>query len=220
MPMTIYDKENVYKDFNKFIKKYGALYPDFAKQYILEHFESDINECYRSGVINQVYAEIGILPDEENTYKDFINLMKKKYNIYSNILEIGSGFIPTMAQYIDDEQRSVSGTITVYDPELIIEKRGNIKLFKNNFTCNDSVNDYDLIIAVAACEASKMLIRKANDANKDFMIALCGCVHLPDNYPSYMYYDCSYYHNYMFDIASNNLDSSRELNVDYLDDNY
>ena len=45
-------------------------------------------------IINQIYAELKILPNRKNIYLEFLKKLKSRHNLVVNILEIGSGCFP------------------------------------------------------------------------------------------------------------------------------
>lgn len=94
-------------------------------------------------IMNEIYAFLGLLADENNKYKGFVELLKQKYEIGVNAVEIAGGFFPNSAIYIDEEQHTIGrGTITVYDENLVTNKLGNIILNRRNFTLGDDLGEY------------------------------------------------------------------------------
>ena len=58
--------------------------------------------------------------------------LNEKYGLNQDILEVGSGFFPTLAEKIDTYQQSTNkGSITAIDPLLIPTSLGNVKLCKS-----------------------------------------------------------------------------------------
>ena len=61
-----------------------------------------------------------------------MNFINEKYGLNQDILEVGSGFFPTLAEKIDTYQQSTNkGSITAIDPLLIPTSLGNVKLCKS-----------------------------------------------------------------------------------------
>lgn len=93
--------------------------------------------------------------------------------------------------YVDDYQRQTSaGTITAYDPELIVAKLGNINLKKECFSKESDVSNSDFIFGFLPCEATEDIILAANAEKKPFAITLCGCTHFGNfGFNSFVSYD-------------------------------
>lgn len=218
MELTINEKKQFYKKFKLYMEKYGAFYSDVALAHIFNTFGTDLASNARTDIMNQIYAEIGLLPEANNIYKGFMNVLSKEHDLDCNILEIGGGFFPIMAKYIDEEQQKIGkGTITVYDPMLVTKKLGNIKLIKENFTHLDTVNQYDLIIGIAPCEATEFIIKKAAEEGKTFFVALCGCTHFTHWHNPFRMPTLEDWCEYIYSKARDTIDEDSELSVKYLD---
>ena len=166
----------------EYLLKYGEFYPSLAVSYILEHYGNDLN-MERPDLMNQVYDALGIFSNDKNPYIQYSNLIEKYFNLNSNILEIGGGFYPALASHIADKQLNLkNGTITVYDKNLILTSLKNIKLVKRDYATEDDVSNFDLLIGIMPCQATSLIIEKANKGKKDFFIALCGCTHFSREY--------------------------------------
>lgn len=218
MELTISDKKQFYKKFKLYMEKYGYLYPDFALEYIFDTFGDDLASNSRTDIMNQIYAEIGLLPDANNIYKRFMTVLNNEHNLGCNILEIGGGFFPIMAKYIDETQQKIGkGSITVYDPRLVTKKLGNIKLIKENFTYFDSMRKYDLIVGIMPCDATELIIKKATDEKKAFFVALCGCTHFSHWHNPFRMPTSEDWCEYICSKAKDMLDEKSELSINYLD---
>lgn len=161
-------------------------------------------------ILRQIYAQNNLLIDNDNEYlKFFIYLLYKKYDLSGNILEIGGGVYPVLANYINMYQRKIgAGTITVMDPRLGISKLGEIKLVKDYFYKNCDISEYDLIISQSPCIITHDVIDSAIDNGKEFFVTLCKC--LIDKYPYMLDF---YSDDYGFDsIQDKILNEKRERN--------
>ena len=108
---------------------------------------------------------------------------------------------------------SKKGTIKVYEPLLVTKRLGNIKLHKEEFNLNTKIKEGSLLIASAPCKVTLDIIRKANEENLEFFIALCGCCHEDFiNYKDWI--------NYVFDFANNGIKNESKIYKDSLDDIY
>ena len=93
----------------------------------------NIEDTYYSipNIVLQLYDELGILPDDINSYKAFSELVDEQFNIKDkNIVEIGGGVLPRLGKRLSLMQDR--GTVTVYDPNLYLNKAyyPNLKLIK------------------------------------------------------------------------------------------
>jgi hypothetical protein len=211
--------KNFYSLFKSYIEQYGHLYSAAALEHINDNFATGLDNDMRADVLNQVYAHLGMLTDEQNLYKGYLKLLKYNFNIDNNILEVGGGYLPVMAEYIDCEQQQIgTGTITVYDPNLVVNKLGNINLVKKEFKPNYNISEYDLVMGIMPCEATEMIIKAANNANKDFFIGLCGCTHFDHNY--YEHISSQQWFNYIYRRANENLNEDRQIDIKLIDQSY
>ena len=71
------------------------------------------------------------------------------------------------------------------------------------------------------CEASEHIITKASERNKNFYLALCGCVHSEMNYGyGYGGYSLQMWYDHIYYLANSTLPTSKSLEVIYLPENY
>ncbi len=166
---------------NEFLNKYKDQYPQAAIEYITNNFGKRL-PLNNPDILNQVYDALGMFK-EENTYLAYLKLLEQYFDISSNILEIGGGFYPAFATHIRDRQlQTKKGTITVYDKMLVTQNLPHIKLVKQDFKIQDTVAPYDLLVGILPCEATTLIIKKANEENKNFFIVLCNCTHFSRQY--------------------------------------
>lgn len=166
---------------NEFLNKYKDQYPQAAIEYITNNFGKRL-PLNNPDILNQVYDALGMFK-EENTYLAYLKLLEQYFDISSNILEIGGGFYPAFATHIRDRQlQTKKGTITIYDKMLVTQNLPHIKLVKQDFKIQDTVAPYDLLVGILPCEATTLIIKKANEENKNFFIVLCNCTHFSRQY--------------------------------------
>lgn len=212
--LTVQDK------LDAFLNMYGDQYESDYLEYIIDNFEEFLTEKRRPDILNQIYTELDLVEDDNNLYKEHLKMIRRLYGLGIDILEIGGGFFPTFSKYVDEEQRVLkSGTITVYDPELVTSSVGNVILKKEEYTNDIPINQYKLVVGIMPCDATELIIKKANEENKDFYVALCGCRH----FPQYNYYSVpseQEWFNYVYEVAKHSLPTERELNVQYLPESF
>lgn len=181
----IYDEEIV-----KLIPNYDEYMSDFIRRYFLSYIGE--REVYSE--LTQLYSEYGFIADEDDYYKYHLNNITKNFDISGNILEIAAGSVPTLSNLIARSQLNIgSGTITVYDPRLIISepKYSNMKLYKEEFKKDIDISNFDLVISIMPCSATEIVLDSVFYGMKDFYISFCGCNHDPQPiyYMDYSYYD-------------------------------
>lgn len=142
----------------------------------------DIRENFKKNMgipmFRQIYAELGLISNEENEYYQILNFLKRNFDLGCNVLEICGGHYPILSKYIDIEQTRIQkGTITVYDPKLVVSKLGNVKLVKEDFSKKTDISKYDLIISQFPCNLFDDIVDSAAISNKDYFIALCECIY-------------------------------------------
>lgn len=191
--MNLYNnKKEILHRLKKFLRIFGRNYDPAIYNYIEENF---LNYEYNqtSYILLQIYALFGMLEETDNHYLQFAKMVGEKYGFDKNILEVGCGYLPMFAKYYNNLQirNNKSSKITVYDPDIAVNKAKNIKLCKTKFTLESNVDDYDLLVGILPCEATKTIINKAIDSDKEFFIAMCGCTHFP-MYDMPWFYNPSY----------------------------
>ena len=168
-------------DLNEFLNKYKDQYPQPAVEYIVNNF-GKVLPLNNPDILNQVYDALGMFKDR-NPYLAYLKLLEQHFDISSNILEIGGGFYPAFATHVRDRQlQTKKGTITVYDKMLVTQDLPHMKLVKQDFKIQDSVSPYDLLVGILPCDATTLIIKKANEENKNFFIVLCNCTHFSRQY--------------------------------------
>lgn len=209
---------NAYKKLKQFLEKYKDTYDPKMLEFIQENFDQYLTSKEAPDVIKQIYAELNILKKEDNLYLACLGKIKELYDINSNILEIGCGAFPILSKYIDEIQ--TNGSITAFDRYLATTNLNNIKLYNRNLTENDSVKNFDLLVGIWPCEATILLIKKANEANKDFFLAPCKCTHFSQDYLRFNLPSLEDWDNFVYNFARTSISKDKTIEVDYLEDGY
>ena len=165
-------------EFQQFLKKYGKYYKEipYAYDYIKQQFFVDITYGKPSDVIRAIFEELGLNRLLVNDYyKSFIECMKSETGIDKNLLEVGCGILPSLANRISKEQ--TCGSVTAMDPRVIEAYDGNIGTIKKEFTLDTDVSNYDLIYGFYPCQATPTMIKSSFKNDKDLFLEMCGCVH-------------------------------------------
>ena len=106
--------------FAAFKAKYQQSYSPQAWQYIEENFFTSIDSDDTPDILMQIYNELGIPIKNGNFYRKHLQLIKDRFPIDGNVVEVASGRIPALANMMAQEQLNIGkGTITIYEPLLI-----------------------------------------------------------------------------------------------------
>ena len=170
------------KKIKAFFNEYGNFYSDKDLRIIKQYMRYNTDFQPSIGEINQIYSYLGLFSTEDDIYVQFIDMLEKKFNfiLKKNILEIGCGFFPTLAYHISRKQMKIgAGTITAYDPKLILSDFENIKLFRDFYPFDKTTEAYDIIVSMMPCDTTIDIIKNAYEYNKEFLIATCTCVQAP-----------------------------------------
>ena len=161
---------------SEFLDAHKEYYTERERAYIKNNatllFRSEKTN-YGSSVLRQVYDTLGFIPQDENIYHGFIDLIESNFNIDRNVVEVAGGIIPSLATKIALRQQT--GTITVYDPRVIIptNKPQNLILKRQTFHRDVQLPGAQMIIGFMPCDAALPIIESACLNEMDFMVALC-----------------------------------------------
>ena len=215
--------------FKKFYERYGHRYPREVIRYIDIYFESCLEEGLCSDILMQVYQELGVKRLIPSYYEVNANKITENFDIGCHIAEIGSGFLPALANIIASRQLKIGkGTITLFDP-LLLPKRPiykNMTIKREFFTRDTDISQFDLIISTLPCSLTEDIIETACRNHKDFYVAMCECNHLDDYIDIDIHDDDNeIYESFMIDRAvthfiKHNNQKDKELYTDTLDDGY
>lgn len=170
----------VRENFYNYIHKYGQYYPPHVLSHIIARFMS---QSYYSNAVSdveyQVYSAIGVYDYQEDCYDKSIKDIKETYDLNVNILEVGCGYYPRVAEKISKIQ--TTGRITVMDPRVIPVDNIGVRINRAAFDKNTEVRGYNLIIGIMPCEATVPIIESACKNDIDMYIQVCDCIHFPNS---------------------------------------
>ena len=211
--------DNLKNKLNNFFEKYKDFYDERMIRYTYDHIEDYLNGGDAVDLLAQVSYAIDETPvSGKLIYDSFFEFLKEYNGIDKDILEVSCGMYPILADKIDKyQQKNKKGTIGAYDPLLITTKLGKIKLYKENFNEKTNIDKYSLLIGFYPCEATTKIIKRANEEDKDFTVALCGCTHF-DDYYYFMTPTFNMWLNYVYGIAKDTLKGNREIEINNIED--
>ncbi len=206
------------KKLKQMIKKLGIdidNYPDEALEFIYDNFcfyEEDFKVI--PDIILQLKSGLSLIRDDENLYLKFIKHLAQKNLLSGNILEVGCGYYPALAQKLI--QIPSVKSVTVMDPNLTIDKLSNLRLVKAEFTQAMDITGYDTIIGFKPCDATTSIIQAANEQSLPFSVVLCECTHFENPY-MHMPLSIEKWRDYTWKIANDKLDRNSNLEESFLE---
>ena len=179
--MILYDKLSS-SDKAKLVAFKEKYYQRYVS-YLQEELDNKLLNGFTNNndTINQIYCCLQIVPDRFNYYLEFIKIIQKYFALENKkVLEVGAGSLPILASYLESKALSYD----IMDPGTILEDVVGIKcrVIKEKFSLATNITDYDLLIGYNPCAATESMIRNCLKNHKEFIIALCGCAFLPENY--------------------------------------
>ncbi len=216
--MGKFSKEQVLqftKAFNEYIEKYGDLYPKEALEYIKSHF---LGDEFKNGIavdiMSQIYEEIGVYEAVGNTiYSNYLEYLKKHYDINRHLLDVGCGFYPSFAKKVAASQ--TSGSVKAIDYDVITTDVPGITVERAEFDTDYDVSDIDFIYGLEPCEAVTDMIKSANAHNLDLCICMCGCTHFNISFRYNVYNTYRYWLDYVIGVMESTLPDDRDYIMEY-----
>lgn len=196
-----------------FLKKYQNYYDEFELSYILDNLDIASSTIEIPDILRQILCELNLLKKEDNVYNQFAELINDIHGLDKNIVEVGGGIIPCLSKIMALKQQK--GQVTVYDPRLIEENTiPNLVLKKEKLHLKTPISNAELYVGFMPRGAEELIITKACQEKKDFIITLC-CDGLSDEDTYYEDND-EFFHSLMY-FASN---ETRKNNLGTLEKTY
>ena len=142
------DKAKLLAFKEKYYQRYVSYLQEELDNKLLKGFTNN------NDTINQIYCYLQIVPDKFNYYLEFIKIIQKYFVLENKkVLEIGAGSLPILASYLESKALNYD----IMDPGIILEDLVGIKgrVFKEKFSLDTSITDYDLLIGYNPCAATR-----------------------------------------------------------------
>ena len=188
----------------EFLESFSTFYLDLLK-------EDDRHSIPCSNT--QLLSKYGILKEEFDIYLRVYNLLESKGFIKGDILEVGCGVYPRLAEIITERHKEKDYSLTLYDVCDTINIGKGIKLVKNEFTKSTNIDRYDTLVGIHPCEASIDLTLRAIEENKNLILAFCSCNHETVEFPKW--YDGNWSISFCSDIKEMYGDSIEIVDFEY-----
>ena len=158
----------------EFLEQHRDDIDPFEYKFIIKNLDRMSNQkfMYYPFVVREIFDKLGLLKDDENLYYKFAEFIRELYDITDmNILEVGGGIYPTLAERICTQ----AGKVTVYDPRLskTVEDTPKLKLVRKNFNKRMNLDNYDLVIALMPCKGAEAVLEACVEQKKNFIVGLC-----------------------------------------------
>lgn len=176
------EKDNIIR----FILENEDLYNIGELMLLFHNFLSDeiLNKKYITITeIAALLSKFGIINEENDIYFKFYKLLESLGFIKGNILEVGSGPYPRLAEVIRDNHKTSDYNLTIYEKRDVFSIDKKIKIVKDKFTASTDIESIDTIFGLYPCEASIDMTLKGIKENKNLLIAFCNCDHSTEKYP-------------------------------------
>lgn len=164
-------------DYARFITLVKQLnrFSDFETKYLKDLFlRGTYPEVYHCDVFRELAEELHMIPEGENIYDAYSDEIEEHFDIEGkNIVEVGGGMFFPLAKRLKLRQKS--GTITVYDPQLVDPSKSDTRLIlnKKEFTAKTTCPNTDLFVGLMPCKGAEALLDAAISRNVDFILWLC-----------------------------------------------
>ena len=165
---------NMTKKIVDFFNEYPDVFMDMEKKTIINYSKKFSKYLLVPDNVREVYDELELIPDENNIYLGFIDLVEKIHSLENKkIVEIGGGVLPRLAKRITGSKKIKE--MVVYDPRLskYEEDTDKLRLVRKRFDINTSLDGADLILGLMPCEAANVIVDSAVKNRTDFVLALC-----------------------------------------------
>ncbi len=224
-PKINYDDPVILKRYHEFLKKYYDRYPKELQEKFPQQMGDDLKSGCIYDIMRQIYCAIGLIPNQLNAYRAYLELLVKYHVITRHLVEIGGGPYFLFAMYVDELQRKLGqGRMTVYDPRLVETKYGNINAIKDYFYEETDVSDIDLLVLIRTCGITKngsstleLALERSFEHKIDTFIALCSCYRIDENG---FIIEKEEYHKMIIDMVSANTTSRDKVRILKLPDKH
>lgn len=179
---------------------------------------SDHKPFYIPCAVSQIYDYLDLLKEENNIYKLFANFyfeyFDDSYN--KNIIDIASGRIPSSALRLQEgiSLNGGQGKVTAYDPWMLHLNFPGLKAKRKEFTEKTGIKKADVLTATMPCDATELIIKRAIQSEKEFLIQLCPCV--PEEYHPFVSYNM--WTNRLYEYVKLNKKPDFQFEMDNLDE--
>ncbi len=125
----------------------------------------------------ELLSKFGVVNKGIDLYEIFRDILKDRDLLRGRILEVGAGVYPRLSEVIREDNSPELVKVTACDPALIVDTMSGVKLVKEPFTKSTNLDDVDTLVGLFPCEASRLMVDRAIEENKNLLLAFCNCDH-------------------------------------------
>lgn len=127
--------------------------------------------------MSQILSKFGVYKEGKDEYEELCKLLEQYSFLEGNVCEVSAGRYPRLAELTAPKIKTRKGTLTIYEPNIILNNMANITIVKDKFTKSTDIAKFDTLYALYPCETTIPIIEKAYEEDKNLMLAFCGCNH-------------------------------------------
>ena len=172
---------------SRFWEKYGNQFPIYIQKY----FKANIFEIIENNSIEKVdevsksiFCYLGLLTMEADKEGQFISFFEQYFNtgnlFNKNFVDIGQGYLPTLANKISEEKakHSFIGKVKTFNPNLILSGK-NMECFYRSFEQSELDDSADIVVSFSPRENAEKILNIAIEKNKELLLNFDG--YIPKN---------------------------------------
>ena len=137
-------------------------------------------------LLSQILSRFGVYHNGKDSYVEMFKLLEKYSFLQGNCCEIGAGMYPRLAELVAPQLKLRKGTLTIYEPNIILTKLENAKIVRERFKKDTNIDQVDTIYGLFPCKASIVIAEKAFEEDKNLMLAFCACDHSTKEHPKWL----------------------------------
>ncbi len=146
------DKLKTIKKISAYVDEKGYDISANEKELLMKNVFYDFGR--NVGLAASASSCLDLLPKNKDAYREYASYLAERYSLNQNVLEAECGRFPALSHHLAKFQAG-RGTITAFDPLLVIAKEDNVQLSRSRFGYEDYKDDYNLVTSMYP---SKMLL--------------------------------------------------------------
>ena len=156
-------------------------YSDYLQDMFIGNILSGTDEITCG--LYQLYSKFGVIEKHKNIYLYFLSLMEYYKFLSTNCCEVSAGRYPYLAEIIYPKLRKNKKSLTIYEPDTVVDKIFDVDIKKEFFTKDTDIEDIDTLYGTFTCEATIEMVESTLVKDKNLLISLCDCNLSTEKYP-------------------------------------
>lgn len=179
----------VKKEMLNFVRENRKNYTDIIAKELENYIELDLGLILpvfeTPTVLSQIFSKFEIYENGKDYYIELLKLLERYSFLEGNVCEIAAGRYPRLAELTAPKININGGSLTIYEPNVILSQLDNTTIIKDNFTRNSNIDKFDTLYALKPCEATITIAERAFEEDKNLMLAFCDCNNSTVEYPKW-----------------------------------